>query len=174
MPLHDQATFEHNGHKFRVTFPHDDCGDTPWEREDGHGPVSDWKRHAFGMGSKPPKAPGEMILIWDHGSYRTYDFQAAVKQAKAEGWDAAPYGGTRGEKAHRAAMADFDRLRRWCDDQWSYVGVVVELLDDEGDAMGEEESLWGVESDAGDYLEKCARELADEIIHRLASHLRAA
>lgn len=67
--------------------------------------------------------------------------------------------------AAAAAMADFDRLRRWCAGHWCYVGVVVELCDDEGETVGGySASLWGIESDAGDYLEEVARELADEVI----------
>lgn len=168
-----RADLELDGHKFSVEIVADDDTTPPWDREDGHGPVSEWKRHAFGQGTKPPKRPGEMILCWDRGSYLTYDFAAAVRIAKRDGWDVPPYGGTHGQKAHRAAMADFDRLRRWCADQWSYVGVVVHLLDDEGDEMGESESLWGIESDADDYLDEVARELADEILHRLAQSLAA-
>lgn len=173
--MRDGHEFERDGHRFRVNFRDDDDTTAPWKREDGHGPVSDWRRHAFGMGSKPPKAPGEMILWWDHGMYCTYDFAAAVRQAKAEGWDAPPYGeGTRGQRAHRAAMADFNRLREWCAGRWSYVGIEVTLLDDFGDDMGESESLWGAESDADEYLAEVANELADEIIHRMAAQMRAA
>lgn len=51
--LYDGDIIEHDGARFRVEFPFDDSGDTPWERDDGHGEVSDWKRHAFGQGSKP-------------------------------------------------------------------------------------------------------------------------
>lgn len=174
--MHDGQTFEHNGNKFRVTFPYDDDATAPWDREDGHGPVSEWKRHAFGQGSKPPKRPGEMILCGDRHGYRTYDFAEAVRIAKRDGWDAEPYNTaeTRGQRAAKAAMADFNRLRRWCSDQWNYVGVVVELLDKDGDPTGETESLWGIESDAGDYLEEVARELAEEIIHRLERPLKRA
>jgi len=173
--FHDQ-TFEHEGHKFRVEILSDDDSTPPWDREDGHGPVSDWKHHAFGMGSKPPKAPSEMILVWDHGAYRTYDFQEAVRIARRGGWDAAPYSDTEtaGQRAHKAAMADFKRLSDWCNDRWNYVGVVVHLLDDEGDDMGETASLWGVESDAGEYLDEVARECASEILHRVANTLHAA
>jgi len=166
--------FEHEGIQFSFRTEHDADHEAPWDAEDGHGPVSEWKRHAFGMGSKPPKKPGEMILVCDRGSYRTYDFAEAVKIAKRDGWDAEPYGGTKGQKAHRAAMADFDRLRRWCNDQWDYVGVIIEMLDDAGDPMGETESLWGVESDAGDYFEEVAQELAAEIIHRVERPLKRA
>ena len=83
--LYDGDIIEHDGARFRVEFPFDDSGRAPWE-DDGHGEVSDWKRHAFGQGSKPPKRPGELILCWDHGSYRTYDFKGACEIARRGGW----------------------------------------------------------------------------------------
>ncbi len=167
--LYDNSTFEHEGVKFRVTFPADEDSGAPWENEDGHGPVSEWKRHPFGHGTKPPKAPGERILVWESGSYRTYDFQEALKIARRDGWDAPPYGtGTKRQQALRAVEADFKRLEDWCNDRWQYVGVVVELLDADGDAMGETESLWGIESDCSEYLEETAHELAGEILARLS------
>ncbi len=161
-------TFEHNDHKFRVTFRLDDDTTPPWKREDGHGPVSDWTRRT--------KAPGEMVLCADRGSHRYYNFAEAVRIARRDGWDAEPYSATetRGQRARKAAMADFERLRRWCADQWSYIGVLVHLLDDEGDNTNEFESVWSVESDAGEYLTELARDLADEIIHRLAIERSAA
>ncbi len=70
-----------------------------------------------------------------------------------------------------AALADYDRLRQWCNDQWRYVGVVVEMLDRDGDGTGQTASLWGIEDDAGDYLAEVARDLAEEI---LADRRRAA
>lgn len=165
--LYDGGTIEVDGHKFRVEFPYDDSGDAPWEREDGHGPVSEWTTRA--------KRPGEMVLDRDRGSYRYYDFQEAVRIAKRDGWDAEPYGqGTNGERAHRAAMADFDRLHRWCNDQWSYVGAVVELLDDDGEPTGDKDSLWGIESDCPDYLEEVARECAGEVLAQLERNISRA
>lgn len=71
---------------------------------------------------------------------------------------------TRRQYAAQAAMADFDRLRQWCDDQWCYVGVVVELLDRDGDGTGYTASLWGIESDSYDYLADVALELAEEVL----------
>lgn len=164
--LYDGDVFEYEGNRFVFKTEHDFDSDPPWEREDGHGPVSGWKRHPFGVGSKPPKAPGELILHWDHGSYRTYDFQSAVKIAKRDGWDSPPYKtGTKGEQAARAAMADYENLRAWCNDEWNYIGVIVYLADDDGEPMKEHSaSLWGIESNAGEYLETVARELADEIV----------
>lgn len=73
--------------------------------------------------------------------------------------------------AAAAAMADFERLRAWCADEWYWVGVTVELLDDFGDAMGETESLWGIESDADEHIGEVARELAGEIIARMEQSL---
>lgn len=167
-------TFQHLGASFRITLEHDDSHGSPWSEEDGHGPVSEWKRHAFGQGTKPPKRAGERILVWNRGHYRTYDIRAATVQAIAEGWDAAPYGGTKGERAARAVEADFQRMRAWCNDEWSYVGVIVELLDDSGDSLGETASLWGVESDSDEYIRnEVAIELADEILARLAASLAA-
>lgn len=65
--------------------------------------------------------------------------------------------------AAAGAMADYDRLRRWCDDQWHYVGVIVESLDEDGEVI-DSASLWGIEDDAEDYLDEVARELAKEML----------
>lgn len=205
--LFDNDTFQHEGATFRVAFPYDDTGDTPWEREDGHGPISEWRNGRYSYTGRPSKAPGERPLCSDHGSARFYDFAEACRIARRDGWSFLPgtlqtrqinattweakttgfvaLGGDINEAirnlyaAHRATMSarayaagaaeqDFQRIRAWCNDQWSYVGVVVELLDDYGDATGETESLWGIESDANDYLEETAHELAGEILHRVA------
>ena len=62
----------------------------------------------------------------------------------------------------KAALADYERLRRYCDGHWSYVGVIVTASRD-GIELGHA-SLWGLESDAGDYLTDTANELADEAL----------
>lgn len=66
-----------------------------------------------------------------------------------------------------AAMADYDRLRRWCADQWCYIGVVVRRAGD-CECCGETESLWGIESDAGEYVREVATELAEQLAERLS------
>ena len=145
--------FTRNGRRFRFTLEPDTDHGPPWEEEDGHGPVSNWTRRG--------KRPGEVVLCEDRGSKRYYDVQAATETAKRDGWDAPPYGGTPGERAARAVAADLQRLRDWCEDRWSYVGVVVtEVLNDRN---GRSDSLWGIESDAGDYLTEVAYQLADEL-----------
>lgn len=169
----DGDTFERGGRTFRVEHPYDDCADAPWDREDGHGPVTEWTSRA--------KAPGERILNSDRSSYRYYDFQEAMRIARRDGWGLCPEDiakleaklkrkPTKGDICAEAVERDYEHLRRWCNDQWSYVGVVVRLVDEDCE---ESESLWGIESDAYDYLAEVAHELADEINSRLNDDMAA-
>ena len=163
-------TIEYQGLTFRVTQEHDHDHGAPWDEEDGHGEVSDWTRR--------DKKPGERVLCDDRGQKRFYNFAGAVKTARAE-WGVGPevkaaflakHGRemTRGEIAVHAAESDYEYLRRWCDNQWSYVGVCVELLDVDGQEVGKGESLWGIDSDADEYLAQVAQELAEECAHGIA------
>lgn len=88
----------------------------PWENSDCHGPVR------TGHGDK---SPGEVILAEDRGWKHFYDFQAAVAQARRDGWGCRRPTKTAGEKAHYAAMADMQYLRRWLNNDWCYCGVTV-------------------------------------------------
>lgn len=157
----DMPTFEHMGQiierdGFTITarIEHDDNTESPWCRENGHGDVSEWTNR--------DKKAGEMVLNSDMGSYRYYDYAGAVKIALRDGWGIAnpPEGATRRQIAALAAREDFERLRRWCNDDWSYVGVVV-TVSAKGVELGSA-SLWGIESDAGEYLVEVANELLPE------------
>lgn len=167
--LFDGDTFDHDGHTFQVSFPWDDCRDLPWEREDGHGPVSDWRR--AGWRGYASKAPGERLLCWDHGSGRFYDFAEACRIALRDGWgfggksasDWMASGMSAQQVAAKAAEEDFNRLRRFCNGDWGYCGCVVSLLNADGSPMAES-SLWGIETDAEEYLEEVAHELAGELL----------
>lgn len=143
---------------FSVKFDYDTDNGAPWENCDGHGPVSDWEKRS--------KRPGELILNTDwRGNQRFYNFAEAVKQARREGWDAHPYNEgseTKGQQAAKAAMADFEYLREWCNDVWCYVGATVTLLDDDGEETSISDSMWGVET-RGDYHHEQARLLADDL-----------
>lgn len=148
---------EKNGRTFRVDIERDDDAGAPWECEDGHGPVSEWTTR--------DKLPGELVLCEDRPHKRYYDFQEAVKIARREGWDTAPYGqGTKGERAARAAMADYERLRRWCNGDWYYCGVIVTDITDEDAETDYRSALWGIESDCEDYISGVAQELVDEAL----------
>ena len=153
--------------KFKIELAYDDIGSTPWDWCDGHGEVSKW--------TTMNKKPGEVVLCSDGRSKRYYDMQGAVKLARRDGWDTEPYNtGTKGEQARRAAQADFENLRAWCDGNWWYACLHVVLLNDEGEELdGYDEYLGGVE-DGYDkkfacYVMECAQELAGQIETRYLS-----
>lgn len=154
-------TFEYRGHTFKVEITPDEYVCSPWKEFGGTGPVSEWTRRE--------KRAGEWILCEDRGSKQYYDFAEAMKKAKREGWDTPPYGvGTAGERAVRAVTADFERLRRWCNDQWIYAVLHVTLLDEFGDETEYDDCLGWVEYDYssnGSWM-ITAREIADEVLHR--------
>lgn len=178
--MYEMEPIKARGLTFSVTIHADDDNEAPWSREDGHGPVRVSRRESYfvryGVGDK---RPGERALATDRGRAFLYDWQGAMKQARAEGWGLAPEElakmtarigrePTRGEVCEAAVRADFNRLRGWLHDEWYYCGVVVTLRDVDGDDVdGETESLWGIESDAGDYLAEVASELAEELASRI-------
>ncbi len=152
---------------FRVTTePEYDSG-TPWDNSEGHGVVSDWTSRT--------KRPGEWILAEDRHLRRFYDFAQTMKIAKRDNWGldkeeleawAAERGGcwpTKAMIAERAVKKDFDHLKAWCDGEWRYVGVIVTLLDDEGDETEVNQSLWSVDDSDCEYVNQVAQELAEEI-----------
>lgn len=152
---HMGQTIEQDGFTITARIEQDDFDATPpWVREDGHGEVSEWTYR--------DKKAGELTLTSERGSHRYYDFKSAVKLARRCGWGIAnpPEGATKRQIAALAAREDFERLRRWCNDDWSYVGVVV-TVSAKGVELGFA-SLWGIESDAGDYLVEVANELLPE------------
>lgn len=146
------------GRVFEVTVEYDNTVRVPWLEEDGHGPVSGWVCRS--------KRPGERVLGSTGTSHLYYDFAAAIRIARTDGWDAPPFGeGTRRQRAARAVEADFRRLKDWYEDRWHYVGVVVtERCPCCNKFTGPSSSLWGIESDAGEYLDEVANILIDEII----------
>lgn len=149
-------TIRVKGFDLTARVEHDPRPGEPWKEHDGHGVVSDWTRR--------DKAPGERVLCEDRGNRRYYDVQASMEIAKRDGWDAEPYGGTAGQKAARAVDADYERMRKWCDDQWHWVGVVISISKNGHTLDNCAASIWGIESDAGDYLVEVANDLIGEAI----------
>ena len=150
---------------FRVEWFYDSDSDAPWDNEDGHGPVSDWEHRS--------KKPGEMILTRDRRMRRYYDFSEAVRIARRDGWNTAPYNWpSEGARAHAAAMADYERLRQWCTDQWHYCGIVVTLLDADGDPDSVDASLWGIEDGlpgSSQYHEDVIQDLIAECVGQITA-----
>lgn len=141
----------------------------PWLEHDGHGPVRE--------DLKENKKPGERVLgpTGTRDIWYLYDFAGAVRIARRDGWDAPPYGGKAGEKASRAAEADYKNLTGWCNDEWHWIGVSVSLYAP-GDSRtpAQSESLWGIES-YGDYWREVAAELLDQCLeqNKAATHAAA-
>lgn len=135
-----------------------DCG-PPWENSDGHGPV---RRVTNGWGHLDKRA-GERVLNPDarRGNYVwLYDWQAALKIARRDGWGAPDERKeTPGQRAARAVAQDFEFLAGWLRGTWQYIGVTVTHP-----ASGAQASLWGVESNAGEYLTEVRNELAGEVL----------
>ena len=127
--------FTRHGHKFIARVYDDSDMGAPWESEDGHGPVSEWKH-------SDQKRPGERPLgNRDRGFQRFYDWQEATAIAKRDGWGLNPEAlaklterkkalglnnpPTPGEIAQEAVRLDYDRLDGWARDLWHWVGISV-------------------------------------------------
>lgn len=156
----ETITLELDGFTLTATIHRDTDAGPPWENEDGHGPVSDWTRR--------DKKPGELVLSSDGaaGMKRFYDFAAACRIARAEQWGAAGDDGmTPRQKAAYAARADFQNLKGWANDDWSYVGVAVSVKRKGIALTGPYDfALWGIEESAADHLTETANELAGEAL----------
>jgi len=160
MLQHNDIIYD-GGNRYRVAIEHDEDSGTPWESEDGHGPVTDW--------TDRPKAPGERVLSVSGRASRFYNVQQAVEIAKRDGWNTPPYeivGESAAERAVRAVDADFRHLRDWCLDRWEYLVVRVQLVDALGRKMEDHptiQTFWEesrIESIDPEAVEKEARNLA--------------
>lgn len=158
MDAYRTETYAQHGNTYRIEWFYDSDFGAPWENCDGHGPVSEWECRR--------KRPGELILTQDGRYTRFYDFQAAVKRARREQWGM----GISGADFVEAARRDFEYLRRWCNDQWHYCGIVVTLLDERGDETLISSSLWGVEDEGyltDGYHASVIQDLIGECEHQL-------
>lgn len=141
-----------DGREYRVEIEQDEVADAPWEASDVHGAVRrSNRRHVEGEsdkrpGERPLNSPGR------HEYQFYYDWQAACRTARADGWNAAPYDAP--NRVQRAVRADFDYLRGYLAGDWCYVSVTV--TDDE---TGESDSVCGVEG-IGGFAQEVAQELA--------------
>lgn len=158
-----KKTMKYKGYLFTIEVDYDEFEEPPWLHCDGHGPVSDWTTR--------DKKPSEVVLWTVGGAKLYYDFSRAMKKAKEDGWDAAPYGqGTRGERAERAVRADIKYLRDYIDNVWVYVTLSVTLR-----GSGYTTSLGGVEydySENGHWMTE-VHLMADELIANKLADSRA-
>ena len=160
--VYESFDFNVSGQYFTADLVYDHDTGAPWDESEGHGVVSEWTTRA--------KAPGELILAKDGRARRFYALAGSIAIAKRDGWDSAPYGKlgeTAGQRAERAARADYEYLRAWCNDSWFYCGVIVRKAGSCA-CCAASESLWGVESN-GDYPREVALELAAEMMDSIAA-----
>jgi hypothetical protein len=129
----------------------------PWEEHDGYGVVSEWTAR--------DKRAGERLLHVDGYVKRYYDVQATTEKARRDGWGCGIETHTHKTKGERVACAverDFQRLRDWCRNEWTWIVLLARVRDAEGREVGHE-ALGGVESD-GDYWREQLAEMANGII----------
>jgi hypothetical protein len=153
---YETQTITRNGTTLVVEYHYDDDSGKPWKDSDGHGVVSEWTRR--------DKKPGERVLHENRGARLYYDVQQTMAIALRDGWGVA--GQTFATKRQQAAAAvevDFQYLRRWCQGDWFYIGIVVRTEDDEVS-----HSLWGIESDATEYHKEIVEELAAQCLRQIA------
>jgi hypothetical protein len=161
------GTIEQDGHTFEVHSTHDDLG-PPWQaHHDGHGKVREMRtRH----GRHVTKSPGESILHTEGYTTWLYDLADAMKTAKRDGWGLGPEDLSEltrklgrepnsGDIRTYAVRRDFEYLRGWIRNDWSWICLKVTLGEDIA-------YLGGVES-FGDHWRQCANEMANEIIAKI-------
>lgn len=135
-------------------------------RRDGWGslhPYSLSTRYVRGAWEATATAYGKPDLI-----ARRKDINAAIRDVYAQRRAQFP---TARAYHTNAAMADFDYLRRWCNDQWAYCGVIVSASRN-GIELGQA-SVWGVEDSNSDYLLSTANELIEETIEQARANVAA-
>ena len=135
-----------NGWSLKFEIQRDEDMRAPWEDCDGHGVVSSRYEDGF----------------WHLGNDWYYDWKASLKIAKRDRWGCKPYDTS---TAMDAVKADYEYLRRWCQDYWWWVGCIVTLYDEHGDEV-DSESCWGFGSDSMDYVASEARSWAAHMIVR--------
>ncbi len=152
---------EQNGKTYRVEFIFDSDMGAPWKEHGGHGIVSDWESRN--------KKPSEIVIASDRGAKRFYDIAETTRIAKRDSWGVSDADTTKMTQAQITAMAvqhDMERMRGWCNGDWHWCGVSVFPLNEDGDELrSKTESLWGIESDAGEYFDEIIYELIAQISH---------
>lgn len=155
-----------DGRSIKVSFPHDSDHGAPWEESDGHGPIRIIR-------DRSDKLPGERILGGERRHLFAYDFAGAMALAKRDGWGLCDeeraklekrlgHAPSAGEIRAAAVEADCDFLSGWINERWSYVVIVVDLLDADGRELASD-CLGGVES-FGSYASEQAAEMANQLI----------
>lgn len=150
-----------NGWYWKILFKYDSNHERPEDWDDGQGVTYIKRGYDY-----PDEHEREWLLWSERYDWLIYDFKASLEKALKQGWNCPPYHeGTKLERAVRAVRENYDYLRRFYNQHWWYVGMIVELYD-EDDTLLDEESCWGYESDCMDYLCEEARSWAASMIKK--------
>lgn len=157
---------ERDGITLRYFYTYDDSSGDPWEEDEQiKGCV---KR------TDDPPEPWERILSSEMCGYRRenliFDGRQYVEIAIKEG------GCSKAQAAEQLEQA-FDRCRKWCNNEWHYVGVTVRAYDEDDEDITPRDvidSIWHIENDDIAYMHEVGNEIADEIMATLPPKLKAA
>lgn len=169
-------TIEAHGFAVLIEYFYDDYLGYPWNEDDGCGVIE--QRSSYH--ARPSKAPGEVILHSERGEYFIYDVQASMEKAKREGWGIAGETArvTKKQAIREAVLRDMARCRKWLTGDLFYVGIVVTVLDADGEKTEDQESCWGFEyghrGNDADYAESEAREMAESLARSVFDEKRRA
>lgn len=186
--LTDGDTFTHKGRTFHVSIERDADHVDPWVENDGHGPVSEWttrdkmpgekvltteggghrfydvaeatriaKREGWGLSGEAMQA---LMRAKDYHFRNAHNKNRLHKLPQLAGPVPAP---TRGEIIAQAVQKDFEYLRRWCTDDWHYVGVCVRH-ESQDDSEKYSYACWGVSSDDDAHIAEIAHDCAAECL----------
>ena len=159
--VYERETINHRGRLIRVERCYDTISGPPWQERDGHGIVSGWVTR--------DKRPGELILSNDGKAHRYYDWEGTMARARKEGWGCGiddfmrltcklrrcP---TRKQVIEDAVRRDFNYLHGWCNDEWHWMGILVE--DEE---TGVTCSMYSICSTDEAYIKEVTDDLCEEI-----------
>jgi hypothetical protein len=174
----DGETIERGGRQFRVNIEPDYDMGAPWKEHDGHGVISEMVRR--------DKLPGERILYSDNGCQYFYHVAATMKIAKCDGWGlsveninslARKLGRvpTRGEVVAEAVDRDFQHLAAWCNEQWTWCGVIVsDITGDKSAKPDYVHGVWGFESSDDHGIAECVDELVSQCLSEHAETVKQA
>lgn len=110
----------------------------------------------------------DWILNSDRGWYLYYDWKESLKLAITDGWGCKPYDTS---TAMDAVKADYELLRRWCNNDWWWIGCIVTLFD-ENDGEIDSDSCWGFDSDSMAYVCEQARSWAASMLRKARKEQR--
>jgi hypothetical protein len=101
------------------------------------------------------------VLCTNRRSARFYDVAEATRIARRDRWGAPGEHASAGARAAAAVAQDFEYLRAWCNDEWCYLVVTVEVARD--GSVVSTDTCGGIES-LKDYWREFAAEEATAII----------